>query len=229
MRTHHQELLSLSQMLKILRCSCIFWIASGLCHASEQSRAEQLKKKKSRTNTNEEGRVSALLSCKHHVFWQAVRKIADREARLEDIAAATAERDESSVLDFMLYCFPDETKRSDGRLWLPLYLASILEDIQTLFAANPAAIKTHTDERSKLNPCLLAAMMKNPRMEIIQRLQTYYPRFGSSLDKYSNTALHLATRYSGSASMVRALAELYLAVLKMQNGVSRMHSPPPGR
>ena len=52
-------------------------------------RAEQLKKKKSSTNTNEEGRASALLSCKHHVFWQAVRKIADREARLEDIAAAT--------------------------------------------------------------------------------------------------------------------------------------------
>ena len=104
-------------------------------------------------------------------------------------------------------------KRSDGRLWLPLHLAvsmptSILEDIQILFAANLAAIKTHTDERGKLNPCHLAAMMKNPRMEIIQRLQTYCPRFGSSLNKYSNTALHLATRYSGSASMVRALAQL---------------------
>ena len=107
-------------------------------------------------------------------------------------------------------------------MWLPLHLAvslpiSRLEDIETLFTANPAAIKAGADETSKLNPCHLAAMMKNPRMEIIQRLEMYYPRFGSSLDNYSNTSLHCAARHSNSAAMIRELAQLHPAALEMEN------------
>ena len=156
--------------------------------------------KNSSSNNNEEG----LTACKHRVFWQAVREIADQEAVLEDTPAT--EEEKKSSLDFLLESFPDETKLSDGRMWLPLHLAvslpiSRLEDIEILFTANPAAIKAGADETSKLNPCHLAAM-KNPRMEIIQRLEMYYPRFGSSLDNYSNTPLHYAARYSNSAAMI---------------------------
>jgi ankyrin repeat protein len=177
------------------------------------------------SDNNEEGRqASALLPSKHRVFWQAVCKIADREAALEDISTTREEENEkASALDFMLECFPDDSKRSDGRLWLPLHLAvsvssSRLEDIHTLFTANPAAIKAPADAMYKLNPCHFAVMMKNPRMEMIQRLQIYYPDFGSSLDSELNTPLHLAARYSESAAMVRELAQLHPAALEMKNG-----------
>ena len=171
-------------------------------------------------SNNEVGQASVLLSCKHRVFWQAVREIADQEAVLEDTPAT--EEEKKSSFDFLLESFPDETKQSDGRMWLPLHLAvslsiSRLEDIETLFTANPAAIKAGADETSKLNPCHLAAMMKNPRMEIIQRLEMYYPRFGSSLDNYSNTPLHCAAKYSYSAAMIRELAQLHPAALEMEN------------
>jgi ankyrin repeat protein len=59
--------------------------------------------------------------------------------------------------------------------------------------------------------------MKNPRMEIIQRLQIYDPDFGSSLDSDSNTPLHLALIYSDSDVLVRELAQLNPAALEKQN------------
>ena len=186
-------------------------------------RAGQKEESSSSTDKSEEGEASAaLLSCKHRVFWQAVREIADREAALEDISDNEEEKVYSTALDFMMDCFPDDSKRSDGRLWLPLHLAvsvpsSRLEDIHTLFTANPAAIKAPADETNQLNPCHLAAMMKNPRMEIIQRLQIYDPDFGSSLDSDSNTPLHLALIYSDSDVLVRELAQLRPAALEMKN------------
>jgi ankyrin repeat protein len=69
-----------------------------------------------------------------------------------------------------------------------------------------------------LNPCHLAAIMKNPRMEMIQRLHIYDFDFGSSLDSDLNTPLHPAAMYSDSAAMVRELAQLHPAALKMKNG-----------
>ena len=175
-----------------------------------------------RVNNSEGEQASALRSCMHRVFWQAVREIADREAALEDIPDTEDEKEKSSALDFVLDCFPDDTKRSDGRLWLPLHLAvsmpsSRLEDIHTLFMADPAAIKAHADETNQLNPCPLAVMRKNPRMDIIPQLQIYDPGFGLSKDRFRNTPLHLAARYSDSVAMVRELAQLHPAVLEMKN------------
>ena len=154
-------------------------------------RADQ-KKKNSSYASREEGQAEALISCKHRVFWQAVREISDHEAALEDVAADNKKKEKSSALDFMLACFPDDVKPSDGRLWLPLHLAvsvssSRLEDIHTLFTANPAAIKAPADETNQLNPCHLAAMIKNPRMEMIQRLQIYDPGCVSLVDSELNT------------------------------------------
>ena len=116
----------------------------------------------------------------------------------------------------MLECFPGDKKRSDGRLLLPLHLAvsvssSRLEDIHTLFTADPAAIKSNAyDETNKLNPFHLAVMRKNPRMEIIEQLQIYFPGFGSS-DSDQNTPLHLAARYADIVIVVmRELLHMHL-------------------
>ena len=57
-------------------------------------RADQRKKtlNNCRTdNSKKEQAEAVLLSCKHRVFWQAVREIADREATLEDISDTKVE------------------------------------------------------------------------------------------------------------------------------------------
>ena len=171
-----------------------------------------------------EGSAAALLASKHRVFWQTVREIADREAALEDISAKEYDKSiqKNWSLDYVLECFPDDAKRSDGWMWLPLHWAVTLpaihlSDIETIFAANPAAIKAHVNDTRKRNPCHLAAMVKNPRLEIIRRLQIYYPLFGSTLDGDANTPLHLAACYSNSVAMVRELAQLHPAALERNN------------
>eukprot|EP01035_Chromulina_nebulosa_P036970 gene36970-49882_t len=123
-----------------------------------------------------------LISSKYRVFWQAIREIADREITLEGISTEkTSSIPDITPLSVVLNCFPNSSKHSDGRTWLPLHFAVSLPtvdvvDVQALFAANPAAIKAHTSQFNKLNPCHLAAMMKNPRIDVIRQLQIYYPR-----------------------------------------------------
>eukprot|EP01035_Chromulina_nebulosa_P022987 gene22987-29782_t len=173
--------------------------------------------------TNDDGDV--LLRSKYRVFWQTVREIAEQEAVLEDRQqelATTTPMPINVPLNVVLESFPNESKQSDGRMWLPLHFAASLpninlEDIDTLFAAHPAAIKTHTDKKNLYNPCHLAVMKSNPRLEVIQQLQIYYPRFGASLAFNSDSPLHLAAMYSSSAAIVRELAQLYPAALGSKN------------
>ena len=67
-------------------------------------RADQ--RENSSSDNDEEEQASALLSCKHRVFWQVVREIADRKAVLDDIPVTIYEKYKPSVLDCMLECFP---------------------------------------------------------------------------------------------------------------------------
>jgi len=107
--------------------------------------------------------------------------------------------------------------RSDEAIsWSAVAAASVsssrLEDIHTLFTADPAAIKSNADYlTNKLNPFHLAVMSKNPRMEIFEQLQIYFPGFGSS-DCDQNTPIHLAARYADIVIVVmRELAHLHPA------------------
>ena len=44
------------------------------------------------SDNDEEEQASALLSCKHRVFWQVVREIADRKAVLDDVPVTIYEK-----------------------------------------------------------------------------------------------------------------------------------------
>jgi len=70
---------------------------------------------------------------------------------------------------------------------------------------------------NKTNPYHLAVMIKNLRMEIIQRLRICYPRFWSSVEKYLNTLQYWAAINSNSAAMMRELPQLHPAALEMKN------------
>ena len=140
-------------------------------------------------STNEQG--NSLLTSKHRVFWLAVREIAEREAVLMEAKYSLSVPD-NVPFEFVLNCFPDDSKLYDGRAWLPLHFAVSLPtanivDVETLYSANPAAVTSYTDPINKMNPCHLAAMINNPRLDVIQRLQVYYPPLGSSLAYHSNT------------------------------------------
>ena len=165
--------------------------------------------------------VSELASCKRRVFWNAICAIA------EDQKWGYRYSNNTTRLDCVLSGFPDDSKRTDGRMWLPLHFAVALSDtytslkeIETIFTADPMAIKLVTDEFHQMNPCHLEAMKgksHRPQLELIRQLQTYYPQFGTSLAHNSNTPLHLAVKHSNNIEMIRELANFCPASLDMVN------------
>jgi len=173
-------------------------------------------------NINEQDNADiSLTASKQRVFWLAVREIAEREAVLME-AKHTIPTSSNVPFEFVLNCFPDDSKLSDGRTWLPLHFAvslptAQLEDVENIFTTNPVAVTAVTDSINKMNPCHLASMANNPRLDVIKRLQKHYPPLGSSLAYHSNTPLHLAAMHSTSAEMVRELAMFYPAALEMRN------------
>eukprot|EP01036_Dinobryon_divergens_P024445 gene24446-32895_t len=168
---------------------------------------------------------NSLIISKHRVFWLAVREIAEREAVLMEAKFSLSAVPNNVPFEFVLNCFPDDSKQYDGRSWLPLHFAVSLPtaniaDVETLYSANSAAITACTDPINKMNPCHLAAMINNPRLDVIKQLQIYYPPLGLSLAYHSNTPLHLAVMHSSSAGMVRELARFYPTALEMRNNTS---------
>ena len=161
----------------------------------------------------------ALLGSKYRVFWQSVREIADQEIASEASIDKNMPRNEP--LNAIMQSFPDDRKRSDGRMWLPLHFAvslphTSLADMRSIFNARPQAIKATADEAFKYNPCHLAAMTKNPRLEVVNLLKIFYPRFGSSLAFTAQTPLHLAAAFSNSAAMIRELVQVHPPALEMR-------------
>ena len=161
----------------------------------------------------------ALLGSKYRVFWQSVREIVDQEIASESSDVRNMPRNEP--LNVIMRSFPDDRKRSDGRMWLPLHFAvslphTSLADMRSIFNARPQAIKATADEAFKYNPCHLAAMTKNPRLEVVNLLKIFYPRFGSSLAFNGRTPLHLAAQFSNSAAMIRELVQVHPPALEMR-------------
>ena len=169
--------------------------------------------------------LSKLTECKRKVFWEAIRAIAEYQGQ-DSFSRRYSNR--NHPLDYVLSGFPDDSKRADGRMWLPLHFAVALSgkhrvylsDVETIFTADPMAVKLVTDEFYQMNPCHLAAMESKsyrPRLETIRQLQIFYPQFGTSLAYNANTPLHLAVKNMDNIEMVRELASFCPAALDMVN------------
>ena len=125
----------------------------------------------------------------------------------------TEPSEQSASIDSLLRAFPDESKQSDGRSWLPLHWAVVAgetsvaeEDVKTVYTSDPMALQRyHQNERNihGHTPAHLLCMqeMTQRNMSLIQYFSVCnqqaftkiasYPDIGDSLS-YSYSALHSA-------------------------------------
>ena len=161
---------------------------------------------------------SLLSSAKCRVFWKSIAEIANLEATATELEVKAKDFDQLPIYK-VLKCFPDQSKRSDGRLWLPLHFAASLpnnnlSDFQVIYDSKPDCMKQILTKRESLNPLHLIAMMQNPPPETIQKLSIYHAAF---LPTSKSTPLHMAVRFSNSIEMVQELLRLNPQSVKMKD------------
>ena len=163
---------------------------------------------------------------KRRIFWHAVKEIADYE--IQETRTTTINRPES--LAGLLELFPDESKLTDGRLWLPLHFAAALTavdptDFQILFSTQSVVTNQIIDPSLKMKSTHLAAIMKSPQLHIIRRMRVYNPLFATFIDGDGRTPLHEAACYSSSVDVIEELISMNPAALtsKDKNGFIPIH------
>ena len=177
------------------------------------------------SNPGENGESRLLRITKRRVFWKSVMEIANFQVQameLESQSESEAKYHYNPPIYNILKCFPDPSKLKDGRSWLPLHFAASLphnelSDFQVILSAQPNCIGQNLAKAIPLKPLHLSAMMKDPPLEAIQKLKTFYPPSGSSLLTSYGTPLHMAARYSNSIEMIQELINIYPPALKMSN------------
>lgn len=137
------------------------------------------------------------------VFGNAAKTLIDHITGYELI-------DNESAVKFLVEAFPDESKKRDGRSWLPLHWAAALqntepEEIRAIIKERPiVAIKGHlnytrplnveeeTDENSYrgLLPLHLASSLKYPKLANVQTLITTNPKALALPDHRGYLPLH---------------------------------------
>ena len=157
---------------------------------------------------------------KGRIFWKTIQEISHQQL---------VDEDETSSANKMLIAFPDQTKRTDGRMWLPLHFAlSVpnidIDDIQFLFANQPKPIFTFTPIELKYSqreisvaPCHLPMMTETPNMALIEILAIFDRNFASILASNGSTPLHFAAEYSNSVELIKWLIELNPQALETHN------------
>ena len=164
------------------------------------------------------------------LFWKTIRAVADNEINVDW-------EKKNWAVNEVLNAFPDKSKKTDGRMWLPIHFAMSIpnidiEDIQKLLEKQPQLIHQVTGT-SNVTPCHLAVIMKDPNMTLINRLKIYDPSFGARLTSHNSTALHLAAIHSNSVTVIQELIREYPPALEMKDnyqstplaGSTTNHSP----
>ena len=157
---------------------------------------------------------------KRRTFWKTLQEISSQQ--LEDV-------DESSTTNKLLAAFPDNAKKSDGRMWLSLHFAvSVpsmdIDDIEFLLTEQPKPIFTFTPikltysvNEISMAPCHLAVMTKTPNMALIKLLTVFDKNFASILAGNGSTPLHLAAEHSTSVALIQHLIQLNPQALEHYN------------
>ena len=136
----------------------------------------------------------------------------------------------------LLEVFPDETKKVDGRNWLPLHWAIVVQednkktdDLDMIYATDPLALQRQSRQIPALgntktqfgySPAHLLCMRKQPNMQLIKTFMTRDARAFAQRcsDKYDanppmqeengRSCLHLAASYSENVELLRCLLQI---------------------
>ena len=184
------------------------------------------------------GAISCITECGHNntdidmiklrIFWKSIQEIATQN--LDDTRKKDSDVVKTrSAVKMVLTAFPDQKKRIDGRMWLPMHFAvSVpnveLEDIRHLFEDERKAIVTFSTmdlpygpRGLSVAPCHLAVMINNPNMDLIELLKSDDQNFAKVLASNGSTPLHLAAEFSDSVTLIQQLVQLNPMALEMHN------------
>ena len=176
--------------------------------------------------------IGAIRNCRHRytkndldnvklsIFWKTIREIGDLE--INDGTEAT-----NAAVCHILSDFPDESRKTDGRMWQPMHFAmSIpdidLDEIQILYDNYPESISQGCDPEWNYTPCHLAMMTTDTNMDLIETLKDFDPSFGVRQTIEDSTPLHLAAEFSNSISVIQELIREFPAALTMRDAYQRM-------
>ena len=157
----------------------------------------------------EEEGISKLQRAQSKVFWLGMQEVG-KQCHLDVCTPKQEGRaKERTACSCLLQSFPNSKKvRNDQG---PLYLgwAAISdgieeEDVRTIANANPAMVKKGIFS-AKINVCHLAAMKRNPNLQIIQLFEVYFPFFAKTADDNDWLPIHFAARFSDSKNMIEYL------------------------
>lgn len=147
-------------------------------------------------------------SSRAKIFWGAVTTIA--EIGLDQATGHVDKRHPSGT--HLLRAFPNDLKASDGRGWLPLHWAAVIDhvdvkDVRNIARADPLATVKGCNQPISATPGHLIAGVRHPSMEVVRCLYNFYPRMASAKDNDGEVPLHYAARYSESIEMIQFLLQ----------------------
>lgn len=126
----------------------------------------------------------------------------------------------SAAVREILSAFPDETKLTDGRVWMPLpWAAAIIDEIgeeavKTIYLSNPMALKPFSDLRRKggieCNPLHILCMCPEPNLNLLRYFATVNPWVFDAREANILPLLHTAAGHSKNVETLQLLLQINL-------------------
>jgi ankyrin repeat protein len=129
----------------------------------------------------------------------------------------STEYDKNQDQNFIISAFPDDSKMTDKRSWLPMHYAVVLtvenkiseEDVLTLHAANPLAMHSFSRIDDKGNtPMHLLCMQKKPSVSLVRKMCLRDPQAFVLCDHSGKSALHMVAQYSESLEVLQSVLQI---------------------
>ena len=141
------------------------------------------------------------------IFWKSLQHIAN--------ISLNGHKD-SYTISFFRDNFPDNTKDTDGKSWLPLHCAAMCPNIDvneiqalstSLIGENRKDGQWQDSKRTMRAPYHLAAAVETPNIEVIHCLERFCPRMAFTACANGMLPLHYAAKYSNSVALVEELLQ----------------------
>jgi ankyrin repeat protein len=122
-------------------------------------------------------------------------------------------QDQKSIIS----AFPDDSKITDDRSWLPMHYAVALtvenkiseEDVLILHAAKPLAMRLFSGvDKEGYTPVHLLCVQKRPSVSLVRKMCLRDPQAFVLCDNSGKSALHMVAQYSESLEMLQSILQI---------------------